>query len=63
MMLAAGLSLVIALVLVLLLGNLGVERINSLLFLVVLVVSALIGGWVTRLLAPRLPPIRRPPRG
>ena len=61
-MLAAGLSLLIAVVLVLLLGIAGVESISEVLLLVVLVVAALIGGWLVRLLAPRLPPIRRPPR-
>ena len=61
-MLAAGLSLLVATVLVLLLGLVGAERINEVVFVVVLVVAALIGGWLTRLLAPRLPAIRRPPR-
>ncbi|MCW2508537.1 MAG: hypothetical protein JWR28_1202 [Modestobacter sp.] len=61
-MLAAGLSLLVATVLVLLLGLIGAERINEVVFVVVLVVAALIGGWLTRLLAPRLPAIRRPPR-
>ena len=32
-------------------------------FLVVLVVAALAGGLLVRLLAPRLPAVRRPPRG
>jgi hypothetical protein len=61
-MLAAGLSLLVATVLVLLLGLIGAERINEVVFVVVLVVAALVGGWLTRLLAPRLPAIRRPPR-
>jgi hypothetical protein len=61
-MLAAGLSLLVATVLVLLLGLIGAERIDEVVFVVVLVVAALIGGWLTRLLAPRLPAIRRPPR-
>jgi hypothetical protein len=61
-MLAAGLSLLVATVLVLLLGLIGAERINEVVFVVVLVGAALVGGWLTRLLAPRLPAIRRPPR-
>jgi hypothetical protein len=62
-LLAAGVSLLIATVLVLLLGTAGVDRINEVLFVVVLVASALLGGWLVRLLAPRLPAVRRPPRG
>jgi hypothetical protein len=62
-LLAAGLSLLVATVLVLLLGIAGVERINEVLFVVILVVAALAGGGMVRLLAPRLPAIRRPPRG
>jgi hypothetical protein len=62
LMLAAGLSLLVATVLVLLLGIAGVERINEVLFVVVLVVAALAGGGLVRLLAPRLPAVRRPPR-
>ena len=61
-MLAAGLSLLVAVVLLLLLGVVGVDRIGAVLLFVVLVVSAVVGGWVVRLLSPRLPPIRRPPR-
>jgi undecaprenyl pyrophosphate phosphatase UppP len=62
-LLAAGLSLLVATVLVLLLGVAGVDRINEVLFVVLLVASALVGGWLVRLLAPRLPAVRRPPRG
>jgi uncharacterized membrane-anchored protein len=61
-MLAAGLSLLVAAVLVLLLGVVGVEELNAVVFLVVLVVAALAGGSLVRLLAPRLPAVRRPPR-
>jgi hypothetical protein len=61
-MLAAGISLLIAAVLVIGLGVLGVASINELGFILVLVVAAVAGGWVTRQLAPRLPAIRRPPR-
>ena len=61
-MLAAGLSLLIAAVLVLLLGAAGVDRIDRVLFLVVLLVAAGAGGGLVRLLAPRLPSVRRPPR-
>ena len=62
LLLAAGVSLLIAAVLVLLLGLAGVDRVNEVLFVVVLVVAALIGGSLVRLLAPRLPAVRRPPR-
>jgi len=62
-MLAAGISLLVAAVLVVLLEVAGVGSINEVVFVVVLVVAALAGGWVTRVLAPRLPAIRRPPRG
>ena len=61
-MLAAGLSFAVASVLVLLLDAAGLERIGSLAFFLVIAVSALVGGTVVRLLAPRLPPVRRPPR-
>ena len=61
-MLAAGLSLVVAAVLVLLLDVAGVERISRLAFFLVIAVSAVVGGTVVRLLAPRLSPVRRPPR-
>jgi hypothetical protein len=63
LMLAAGLSLLVAAVLVLLLGVAGVEQLGAVEFLVVLVVAALAGGFLVRLLAPRLPAVRRPPRG
>jgi hypothetical protein len=62
-LLAAGISLLIAAVLVVLLGVAGVERVDEVVFVVVLVVAALLGGWITRLVAPRLPPVRRPPKG
>ena len=61
-MLAAGLSLVVAAVLVLLLDVAGVERLGQLAFFLVVVVSAVAGGTAVRLLAPKLPPVRRPPR-
>jgi hypothetical protein len=63
LMLAAGLSLLVAAVLVLLLGVAGVEQLGTVEFLVVLVVAALAGGYLVRLLGPRLPAVRRPPRG
>ncbi|NEK96298.1 hypothetical protein GCU67_19320 [Modestobacter muralis] len=62
-MLAAGLSLLVAVVFLLVLQAVGVEAISSLGFVTVVVVAALVGGWVTRRLAPRLPDVRRPPRG
>jgi uncharacterized membrane-anchored protein len=63
LMLAAGLSLLVAAVLVLLLGLAGVDQLGAGVFLIVLVVAALTGGFLVRLLAPRLPAVRRPPRG
>jgi len=63
LILAAGLSLLLAAVLVLLLGLAGVEQLGAVEFLVVLVVAAVAGGFLVRLLAPRLPAVRRPPRG
>ncbi|QXG74542.1 hypothetical protein KUM42_11600 [Modestobacter sp. L9-4] len=62
-LLAAGISLVLAAVVLVVLSAVGVETISSLGFVAVIVVAALAGGWVTRQLAPRLPAVRRPPRG
>ena len=62
-MLAAGISLLVAAVLVMLLDLGGVDRLSRGGFLVLVVVSAVIGGSLVRVLAPRLPPVRRPPRG
>ena len=61
-LLAAGLSLLVAAVGLLVLQAAGAESIDELGFLAVLVVAALVGGAVTRWLAPRLPSVRRPPR-
>ena len=61
-MLAAGISLIAAAVALVVLSAAGVESINELGFLAVVVLAAVAGGWVTRQLAPRLPAIRRPPR-
>ena len=61
-MLAAGTSLLIAAVLVMLLSVAGVDQLSRGGFFVLVVVSAVIGGSLVRLLAPRLPPVRRPPR-
>ena len=61
-LLAAGISLLFAAVLVVLLGVAGVDSINEVVFVLVLIAAAVAGGAVTRLLAPRLPAIRRPPR-
>ena len=62
LLLAAGISLVLAAVLLLVLDAAGVESVDRIGFLGVLVVAALAGGWLTRLVAPRLPAVRRPPR-
>jgi hypothetical protein len=61
-MLAAGTSLLVAAVLVMVLAVAGVDQLSRGGFLVLVVVSAVVGGSLVRLLAPRLPPVRRPPR-
>ncbi|MFQ1003139.1 hypothetical protein [Modestobacter sp. SSW1-42] len=61
-MLAAGISLLVAVVFLLVLQAVGVEAISALGFVLVVVVAAFVGGWLTRQLAPRLPAVRRPPR-
>ena len=61
-MLAAGTSLLVAAVLVMVLSVAGVDQLSRGGFFVLVVVSAVIGGSLVRLLAPRLPPVRRPPR-
>ena len=58
-LLAAGTSLLIAALLLVVLSALGVDAIGSLGFLVVVVVAALAGGVLTRWLVPRLPPVGR----
>ena len=62
-MLSAGISLLVAVVFLLLLQAVGVDTISSLGFVAVIVVAAVVGGWLTRQLAPRLPDVRRPPKG
>ena len=61
-MLSAGISLLVAVVVLLVLQAVGVDRISSVGFVAVIVVAAVVGGWLTRQLAPRLPDVRRPPR-
>jgi hypothetical protein len=61
-LLAAGISLVLAALVLVVLSAVGVETISSLGFVAVIVVAAVAGGWLTRQLAPRLPAVRRPPR-
>ncbi len=58
-LLAAGLSLLIAALLLVLLELTGVDALGSVGFLLVVVVAALAGGTLTRWLVPRLPPVRR----
>jgi hypothetical protein len=60
---AAGLSLLIAAAGLVVLDGLGVDRLSEIGFLLLLVVAALAGGSLARWLVPRLPPVRRPPRG
>ncbi|MGY1844657.1 hypothetical protein [Modestobacter sp. SYSU DS0875] len=62
-LLAAGISLLVGAVLLLLLQLAGVERIGLLGLLLVLITAAVAGGYATRALAPRLPPMGRRPRG
>jgi hypothetical protein len=59
---AAGLSLLIAAVLLIVLDGVGVDRLSEIGFIVLLVVAASAGGSLARWLVPRLPPVRRPPR-
>jgi hypothetical protein len=61
-LLSAGVSVLLAGVLLLVLDLVGVERVGLPGFLVVLVVAAVAGGYLVRLVAPRLPPLGRPPR-
>jgi hypothetical protein len=58
-LLAAGLSLLIAGLLLVLFQLAGVDRIGQLGFIGVVVAAAVLGGWLTRWLVPRLPPVRR----
>jgi hypothetical protein len=58
-LLAAGLSLLIAAVLLVLLQVAGVDTLGSVGFVLVVVVAAVAGGTLTRWLAPKLPPVRR----
>ncbi|MGY1749610.1 hypothetical protein [Modestobacter sp. SYSU DS0511] len=62
-LLAAGLSLLVGAVLLLLLQVAGVGRIGFLGLLLVLIAAAVVGGYATRALATRLPPVGRRPRG
>jgi hypothetical protein len=59
LLLAAGLSLLIAGLLLVVLQVAGVDRIGQLGFVLVVVVAAVAGGWLTRWLVPKLPPVRR----
>ncbi len=61
-LLAAGLSLLLAASALLALDAAGVESVSQVGFFAVVVAAALAGGGLTRLLGPRLPPVRRPPR-
>jgi hypothetical protein len=59
--LSAGVSVLLAGVLLLVLDLVGVDRVGVLGFLLVLVVAAVAGGYLTRAVAPRLPPVGRRP--
>jgi hypothetical protein len=58
-LLAAGISLLIAGLLLVVLQVAGVDTIGSVGFVLVVVVAAVAGGMLTRWLVPRLPPVRR----
>lgn len=58
-LLSAGISLLVAALLLAALSAFGVEALGPLGFVVLLVVAAVAGGWATRQLAPRLPPFGR----
>jgi hypothetical protein len=58
-LLATGLSLLIAAVLLVLLSVAGVDTLGSVGFVLVVLVAAVAGGGLTRWLVPRLPPVRR----
>jgi hypothetical protein len=58
-LLAAGISLLIAAVLLLVLQAAGVDALGSVGFLLVVVAAAVAGGALTRWLVPKLPPVRR----
>jgi hypothetical protein len=61
LLLSAGLSLLIAAVLLVVLQLSGVDRLDEVGFIVVVIVAALAGGSLTRWVVPRLPPVRRRP--
>jgi hypothetical protein len=61
-LLSAGVSVLLAGLFLLLLDAAGVERIGLLGFLLVLVAAAVAGGYLVRLVAPRLPAGGRRPR-
>ena len=58
-LLAAGISLLVAALLLVLLQVAGIDTLGSIGFVLVVVVAALAGGTLTRWLVPRLPPVRR----
>jgi hypothetical protein len=58
-LLAAGISLLVAALLLVLLRVAGIDTLGSIGFVVVVVGAAVAGGSLTRWLVPRLPPVRR----
>ncbi|MGY1840742.1 MULTISPECIES: hypothetical protein [unclassified Modestobacter] len=62
-LLAAGLSLLVGAVLLLVLQLVGIDQIGLLGLLLVLIAAAVAGGYATRAVATRLPPMGRGPRG
>ena len=59
MLLAAGISLLLVAVTLTVLQVAGVEQIDRGVFVLLVVLAALVGGWTTRLVAPRIPPLGR----
>ena len=58
-LLAAGISLLVAALLLVLLAAAGIDTLGSVGFVLVVVGAAVAGGGLTRWLVPRLPPVRR----
>ncbi|MEU2348381.1 hypothetical protein [Modestobacter sp. NPDC049651] len=56
---AAGIALVVAALALLVLSATGVDRLPSAVFVLVVVLAALAGGAISRVLVPKLPPLGR----
>ena len=58
---AAGIALVVAAVVLLLLSAVGVDQVDRGVFVLVVLVAAVAGGGLSRVLVPKLPPLGRRP--